>query len=98
MIRLTFECGGCDAKETVPCPPSYFTSFSGGSSGLGLRHYPRIEEQAPPGWVAYDPYTFCQYCPTCWAEIEDGVEAALPYVPFNASISEQDLDLDGGEG
>jgi hypothetical protein len=30
------------------------------------------DDVVPDGWVAYDPYTYCTYCPKCW----EGIEAA----------------------
>lgn len=59
MIRLLFSCGGCDATAEGTGP---------------LRRNPSntVEDVTPEGWVAFDPYTYCTYCPKCWAKIEGG--------------------------
>lgn len=67
-VYVTFRCGGCDAKAEG-------TSFiSRENMEIMVNFYQRrpwnVDEVAPDGWVASDPYTGCCYCPTCWAEIE----------------------------
>ncbi len=74
-IRVVFECGGCDATaEGTTWLKKEFVSFSGRSHGFG-RAVPAntVEDVTPEGWVAFDPYTYCTYCPTCWAGIEQGI-------------------------
>ena len=71
MIDLTFRCGGCDASVTVHnAIRREFHSFSGRGYGFGTYHDTKIEDVAPEGWVAFDPYTQATYCPDCWAGIE----------------------------
>lgn len=70
-VLVRFECSGCDAKaEGTERLHMEFVSLSGKSHGFG-RAVPANSpaDVAPPGWVAFDPYTFCTYCPTCWASI-----------------------------
>ena len=62
-ITLNFSCGGCDAAA----PSTTFLSRR--------RRDPKtlttaVQSIAPDGWIAFDPYTSCTYCPKCWAEIE----------------------------
>ncbi len=61
MMLLTFDCSGC--FETVE------------KIRLGVRD--TIQGVAPQGWVAFDPYTHCTYCPKCWAEIVQGANTPL---------------------
>lgn len=71
MIDVTFRCGGCDATATGKLVRR-FVSLSGRSWGIGRYHETTAQEAAPEGWVAFDPYTQCTYCPSCWSEIEAG--------------------------
>ena len=54
MMLLTFDCSGC------------FVTVE--KIRLGARD--TVQSVTPEGWVAFDPYTHCTYCPKCWAEIE----------------------------
>ncbi len=71
MIKLMFQCDGCLAEAEGKSPSSEFISFSGRSYGFGSRHESPIRELSPDGWIAFDPYTGCTYCPECWKSIED---------------------------
>lgn len=66
MIEVTYSCGGCDAVETMRAEADY-ADAGGGMVRVGL---PTIRSTAPEGWVAFDPYTHCCYCATCWSAIE----------------------------
>ena len=70
-VNVQFSCGGCDAKAEGTAPlRRQFVSFSGRSYGFGtVQPVNTIDDVTPEGWVAYDPYTYCCYCPACWAEI-----------------------------
>lgn len=69
-VRISLHCGGCDAvANDVGRIRREFVSFSGRGYGFGRTH-DRVEIDTPPGWVAFDPWTYCTYCPTCWAEIQ----------------------------
>ena len=71
MIKILFECGGCDAKAEGWLKRE-FVSISGRSWGFGSYRETKAQEAAPEGWVAFDPYTGCTYCPECWESIENG--------------------------
>ena len=74
-VTLTFSCSGCGAtaEGTRPMRKEY---------GWGTARWQESPDAlAPKGWVAADPYTYCCYCPKCWAEIVAGhpaVNAAGP--------------------
>lgn len=73
-VTVTFHCGGCDAKVEGTKPlRREFRSFSGRGYGFGASMPSNtVEDVCPEGWMAYDPYTYCTYCPECWASIENG--------------------------
>lgn len=76
-IKVLFECDGCDASA----PGTHwlsrrFEGINGHQYELGVYKYDKPEDVKPDGWVAYDPYTGCCYCPDCWTGIESDVEAA----------------------
>ena len=77
-VQVTFHCGGCDATAEGTAPLRVeFVSFSGRGHGFGqVRPRNTVEDVTPKGWVAYDPYTYCTYCPTCWTEIQCPVLAS----------------------
>ena len=76
MITVNFECGGCLQKaQGTTWLSRRFVSISGKSYGFGHYEYDTPQDVAPEGWVAFDPYTGCCYCPTCWAEIETEVKS-----------------------
>lgn len=66
---LHFACSGCDAtaEGTKPLRQGIVTEH-----GLAVEPV-RAIDTVPEGWVLFDPYTGCTYCPTCWQEIEGGV-------------------------
>ena len=73
MITLTFSCGGCD--KVVPGVLRPGIAVSGFAPDVKFefmvaRSSTRIQDHAPEGWIAFDPYTQCTYCPDCWAGIE----------------------------
>ena len=71
MITVNFECGGCFAKEEgTTWLKRSFASVTGKTHGFGTYKYDTPQDVAPEGWIAFDPYTGCCYCPDCWAEIE----------------------------
>jgi hypothetical protein len=71
MIKLSFKCGGCFTEEEVVCPAREFRSLNGRGFGFGHWLYPQIKNLAPAGWMAFDPYTGCTYCQSCWKGIEE---------------------------
>lgn len=53
-VYVEFACSGCTAK----------------ASGIRLlRANESVQDVAPVGWRAYDPWTWVTYCPSCWTEI-----------------------------
>lgn len=68
---VQISCDGCDKEARSERVSRTFNSFNGRGYGFGRWHIPSIEEVASQiGWVVFDPYTGCTYCPECWAEIE----------------------------
>lgn len=78
-VTVFFECGGCSAKTQPQRLSSRFQSMFG-DKGWGFGHWvnQKPEDVAPEGWVAFDPYTRCTYCPDCWKEIEGGAGVSKP--------------------
>lgn len=70
-VMVTFECGDCDRAVTVRAE-SRFVSLTGRDHGFGSRVPDSIPSLAPEGWVAFDPFTGCCYCPECWDHISGG--------------------------
>lgn len=68
MITVIYNCGGCSAKAEGQLKRT-FQSFSGRPWGFGVYRETTAQEAAPAGWIAFDPWTGCTYCPTCWREI-----------------------------
>lgn len=69
-VYATFKCDGCfDEKQSAGWFKRLFISVNGRSWGIGSYQYTQMEELTPEGWVAFDPYTSCCYCPNCWKEI-----------------------------
>jgi hypothetical protein len=67
-VRLLLSCGGCDATAEVGPLRRRYVSVFGGNLCRVTTDDP--EALAPDGWVMWDPYTHCTYCPECWASIE----------------------------
>ena len=73
MVTVNFECGGCFAKAVgTRFLERKFVSITGKSYGFGHYEYNKPQDVAPQGWVAFDKYTGCCYCPECWESIEGG--------------------------
>jgi hypothetical protein len=72
-VSITYDCGGCDKVETIDAGivKRSFRSFSGRDHGFGtwMTQGPDYAAFAPEGWMAFDPYTQCCYCPACVALI-----------------------------
>jgi len=75
MIKTIFQCDECFTESPGDELTREVRSITERSSGLGTYRYTTAREVAPDGWVAFDPYTGCTYCPKCWAEIEDEMES-----------------------
>ena len=57
-VLVRFECDGC---------------LDGKTEGLKwLSWNDQIQDIAPEGWIAFDPFTGCCYCPSCWEDIMSG--------------------------
>jgi len=71
--KLWLSCDGCHAEtKSDKYLRRRFHGVSGKSHGFGTFEYDLPQNIAPDGWIVFDPYTGCTYCPTCWAEIKDG--------------------------
>lgn len=72
-VTLTYACGGCDAVEVVEIDrlSSRFHGFNGQEHGFGHWQNETVDAEAhcPEGWMAFDPYTRCTYCPECIEKI-----------------------------
>lgn len=77
-VDVTYRCGGCDAQAEVRGIRQTIRQVS---PLMAQIQTPTLRTAAPPGWVAFDPYTGCCYCPKCWAEIEAPVSEPSPEVP-----------------
>jgi hypothetical protein len=67
-VRVIFGCDSCDAKAEGVLRRR-FEGLSGRPWGVGKYITDTPDDVAPEGWVAFDPYTSCCYCPACWASI-----------------------------
>ena len=76
-VTVKFSCGECRATvEGTTYLRKGFRSFSGRDYGFGSTVWrTSVEDVVPEGWVAFDPYTHCCYCPECWKGIVEGVAA-----------------------
>lgn len=66
--RLILSCGGCDATATSESfLRREFHSLNGKGYGFGSWKLCDPQEIVPTGWILFDPYTQCTYCPDCAA-------------------------------
>lgn len=77
MIKVIFECGGCNATETVLATQVVDGLFSNMAEikkrgGFVTKRTPTIEELLPIGWCQYC-WVGATYCPKCWADINKEV-------------------------
>jgi len=57
-VLVIFKCDGC---------------LDGQIDGTKwLNRKDAIQDIAPKGWIAFDPFTGCCYCPSCWEDIMSG--------------------------
>jgi hypothetical protein len=70
-VTVLFRCGGCEASAAgTTSLRKEFVSVSGRSWGFGRAVMTNtVEDVTPEGWTAFDPYTYCTYCPKCTREI-----------------------------
>jgi hypothetical protein len=69
-VTAHYACDGCSATaEAGPLLRRFEAAFSGRSYGFGRYVYDTVESVAPAGWMTFDPYTGCCYCPDCWSSI-----------------------------
>lgn len=57
-VIVKFSCDGCATQAN--------------GTGILSRRNQDPQQIAPKGWMAFDPYTGCCYCPMCWGKIENG--------------------------
>jgi hypothetical protein len=68
-VHLSLRCGGCPATiEVGPLRRRYVSIYPG--SNISRVETDEPEDLIPEGWIMFDPYTLCTYCPECWAGIE----------------------------
>lgn len=70
-VEVLFRCDGCEATaKGTDTLKREFRSVSGREWGFG-RPVPvnSVDDIVPDGWWAYDPYTYCTYCPECRGDI-----------------------------
>jgi hypothetical protein len=73
-VMIELSCSGCmDATIRVGPLRKRFHGTRG-EWGWGSASVDSIEDLTPEGWVMFDPYTYCTYCPSCWAGIQGDVE------------------------
>ena len=76
-VRVTYHCGGCDATATASLRRRHEGVKPAACVANGvvfdrcLIVTDDVETAAPDGWIVFDPYTFCTYCPSCWSQITD---------------------------
>ena len=70
QIQIFYECGGIDASaqteklrvtKRIDLDPKVISTYDDIQT--------IIERNAPEGWMCFDPWTNCCYCPNCWASI-----------------------------
>lgn len=74
-VTVKLACGGCEAtaeyrltRRHEVVQPGVFVA-NGTSFDKCLVVTDNIEKTAPEGWVVFDPWTHCTYCPRCFAEV-----------------------------
>ena len=69
-VTINFSCGGCDKEiNGTTFLRRRFHSMNGKGYGFGHWTIDTAEDVILEGWVAFDPYTGCCYCPDCWEAI-----------------------------
>lgn len=78
-VRVSFECGGCfataDGTKWLQRRVVETANAPGGGEFVRYRN-DTPQDVAPAGWIAFDPYTGCCYCPACWASVTAPVVGA----------------------
>ena len=70
-IKTWFHCDGCDEVEQGKDLERNFKRVGHDEHGnWGVTYDTTAVDATPDGWIAFDPYTKCTYCPTCWAELD----------------------------
>jgi len=82
-VRVELSCDGCFEKvEGTDRLRKRFHGLNGRDYGFGVYAVDEVETVTPDGWVAFDPYTQCTYCPECvasiWPDSEVVVASAEP--------------------
>ena len=75
-VMLDLSCGGCDATARVG-PLRMRFHGTRGDWGFGAAIVDDPRGLTPEGWRMFDPWTYCTFCPTCWASLTavDGAAA-----------------------
>lgn len=75
-VSVKFSCDGCDKiSNGTGNLKREFQSITGRGYGFGSWKIDGAQDVAPDGWVSFDPYTGCCYCPDCWDGIENPSDA-----------------------
>ena len=88
-ISLLFRCGGCDTTAVGTAPMRRRFVVTGQYQGLDIGRFSEwagIEDIAPKGWIASDPFTGCCYCPACWESIVSA--RPVPGLPASGGVEE----------
>jgi hypothetical protein len=65
-VVLLASCGGCEAAVRVGVLRREFVPVAT-ASGFGW--WQTVLPEPPEGWLLFDPYTQCCYCPVCAEEL-----------------------------
>lgn len=69
-VEVRFKFGGCpEEADGTTWLTREFISLNGKGHGFGSYLFSTPQDVAPEGWIAFDPYTGCCYCPKCWEGI-----------------------------
>ena len=68
-VSIVLNCDGCEASTQGGSMYRHLGPRVGHSLYLRPTLEAAFEAAVPDGWVAYDPWTYCTYCPDCWESI-----------------------------
>lgn len=77
-VFALYRCDECFAEATGDRLARRFVSMSGRGYGFGHYEFDDARTAAPDGWMAYDPYTGCTYCPACAESLREPETPKFP--------------------